>query len=59
MTKPVGSDITLLQINTLHCNRKEMEHKEDKSKSHDTGIVHSAVGISWDEAILTSEEIKP
>ena len=33
MTKPVGSHITLPQIDTLRYQQKELEHKEDKGKS--------------------------
>ena len=33
MTKVVGSHTVLLQIDTLRCQRKELEHKEIKPVS--------------------------
>ena len=54
MAKPVGSHITLLQIDTLHCQRKELEQRRTKvapwwllwlAKKH--------------KAMSNSEEIKP
>ena len=39
-TQPQGSRITLLRIDTLHCQQKELEHKA----IHDMCIVHTAVG---------------
>ena len=44
MTKPVGSHIVLLQINTLHCQQKELEHRRGLRQYHDACYVTAAVG---------------
>ena len=36
--------IMLLQINTLHCLRKELDHKGGQKYGDGTFIVHTAVG---------------
>ena len=43
-TQPQGSRIALPQINTLHCQRKELKHKGGQRQFHDACIVCTAVG---------------
>ena len=53
MTKSVGSHIAQSQINTLCCQQKQLEHKGGQS------IICTSKGQSGDEAMSSSEEIKP
>jgi len=50
----VGSHILLLQINTLCCHQKELEHK-GAQRYKGKCIVRTA-GTSWDEATSSSAE---
>ena len=60
MTKPVWSHITLLQINTLCCQQKKWNRKEDKCTSMICIVCTvMAKGMSQEKAISSSEEIKP
>ena len=44
LTQPQGSLIILLQIVTLRCQQKEVEHKGGQRQVHDACIVCTAVG---------------
>ena len=44
MTQPEESHMVLSQIDTLRCQRKELEHKGGQRYVHDTCIVCTAVG---------------
>ena len=57
MTKPVGSDIILSQIDTMRCQWKELEHKGGQRLVHDTCFVHTAVEQKF-TAWKISEEIR-
>ena len=43
-TKPVGNHFALSQIDTLHCQQKELEHKGGQRQHHDAYYVAAAVG---------------
>ena len=58
MTEPVGSHISLSQINILRCQQKELEHKGGQRLVHDT-CIDAVQLVKRHKATLSSEEIKP